>query len=370
MAISGLKKTIKVTALGARQRALVAEKVSEPIIMVTSALKIIFANSAAIKFFGHTLIGGDLSKILPDEEVIESISATLEDGTGRAVVSSISKPAPRSFEVAITAITPEEQDNRQQGEGLKNLAVIAFHDTTSLKAAEKLSTDFITIAGAELKTPLASLLGFIEALEGPAEGDADALKTYLPIMHSEVERMAKVINDLMSLAKIEAQEPVAAEAKVSLFELCKDVKSAMDPSAQSRDITLKFHVAPNLPAVCADTEQLMQALCNVLSNAIKFGNRGSMVRLIARVVRSTGSSTKPGIAISISDEGQGISPKNQARLTERFFQVDSAGAKTAGGTGLGLTIVKQIVIRHRGTLNIESTFGKGTTVTITLPQAG
>lgn len=368
MATSGPKKTIKVTALNPRQRALAAEKVLEPIIMVTGTLKIIFANSAAIKFFGHTLIGGNLSKILPDDEVVASISATLEDGAVRAMVSSISKPVPRSFEVAIAPITPEEQDKRQQGEGLKNLAVISFHDTTSLKAAEKHRTDFITIAGAELKTPLASLLGFIEALEGPAEGDADALKTYLPIMHSEAERMTKVINDLMSLAKIEGQDHVAAEAEVSLFELCKDVKSAMDPSAQSRDITLKFHVAPNLPAVCGEAEQINQALCNVLGNAIKFGNRGSAVRLIARVVRSVGSSTKPGIAISISDDGQGISPKNQARLTERFFQVNSAAAKGTGGTGLGLTIVKQIVLRHRGTLNIESTFGKGTTVTITLPQ--
>ncbi|MEE8258095.1 MAG: ATP-binding protein [Sphingomonadales bacterium] len=367
MATSVPKKTIKVTALGARQRALVAEKVAEPIIMVTSALKIIFANSAAIKFFGHTLVGGNLSKILPDDEVVESISATLEDGTVRAMASSISKPVPRSFEVTIAAITPEEQDKRQHGEGLKNLAVIAFHDTTALKAAKKLRTDFITIAGAELKTPLASLLGFIETLEGPAEGDADALKTYLPIMHSEAERMTKVINDLMSLAKIEAQDPVAAEAEVSLFELCEDVKSAMEPPAQSRDITLKFHVAPNLPPVCGEAEQINQALCNVISNAIKFGNKGSVVRLIARVVRSTGSSKKPGMAISISDEGQGISPKNQARLTERFFQVDSARSKS--GTGLGLTIVRQIVIRHRGTLNIESTFGKGTTVTLTLPQA-
>ena len=214
---------------------------------------------------------------------------------------------------------------------------------------------------------MAALLGFIETLEGPARGDADALKTFLPIMHSETERMINVINDLLSLSKIEAQDHVSPEAEASLFELCKDVKSAMDPSAQSRDITLTFHVAPNLPPVCGEPEQINQALCNVLSNAIKFGNKGSVVRLIARVVRSTGSSTKPGIAISISDEGQGISPKNQARLTERFFQVDNARSKS--GTGLGLTIVRQIVIRHRGTLNIESTFGKGTTVTLTLPQA-
>jgi len=347
----------------------VAEKMSDPIILLNPRLTIIFANSAAIKLFRNTLIGGKLSAILRDARVLGSISRTLEDGRLRTLESSISRPVLRFFEVTMAAISPQEQDIRNNLAGLETLAVVSFHDITTLKRAEKMRTDFVANAGHELKTPLTSLLGFIETLEGPARGDPDALKTFLPIMHAEAERMINIINDLMSLSKIEAEEHVTPEARVLLFNVCRNVKSALDMAAEKRSITLNFQVRDNLPPVRGESEQIFQALRNLVSNAIKYGAEGSEVRITARVVARVGNSKKPGIAIIVTDKGDGIAAKHLPRLTERFYRVDTARSKRIGGTGLGLAIVKHIVTRHLGTLEITSEAGKGTTVTVTLPQA-
>jgi len=353
------KKSIKVSTLGVRQRALVAEKVSDPIVLINNVMKVIFANSAAIKFFGNTMVGGDLAKIWPDNEVIEKINSTLEDGTGRSAESSISKPVSRVFEVTMAAITPKEQNSRHGEQGVENLAVISFHDITTLKRAEKMRTDFVANAGHELKTPLTSLLGFIETLEGPAKGDRDALKTFLPIMHAEAERMINVIDDLMSLSKIEAQEHVAPDASVTLYDVCQNVAGTLDMAAKDRRISLKFHVSQDLPPICGETEQIFQALHNLISNAIKYGNRGSVVRILGKTVQTVGGAAKPGVAISVTDQGDGIPPKHQPRLTERFYRVDTARSKSIGGTGLGLAICQQLVELMGGQIGIESEEGQG-----------
>ena len=359
----------KNTDLKIRLRALAAQNVIDPIILIDAGRRVMFTNKAAKKRLGKKQKGKDLGLILPDSGALEVISKSLDDGKTRTIESTFPGPVTRFFEITVVPISPQAQRKKQVASEGNPLAVISFHDITGLKRAEKMRTDFVANAGHELKTPLTSLLGFIETLQGPALGDQKALEKFLPIMHDEASRMVNVISDLMSLSKIEAQEHVLPEARVEIRAVAKNIASAMHLAAEQRSIKLTFQIPEDLPAVRGEAEQIFQAIRNLVSNAIKYGREKSRVIVTARAVESIGAAETPAVEITVTDQGQGIPAKHLPRLTERFYRVDTTRSRRIGGTGLGLAIVKHIVTRHRGTLKIESTAGHGTTVTVTLPRA-
>jgi two-component system phosphate regulon sensor histidine kinase PhoR len=238
--------------------------------------------------------------------------------------------------------------------------VVHLVDTTARHAAERMRVDFVANASHELRTPLASILGFVEALSDAAGDDAAIRDRFLHVMGEEARRMQRLVEDLISLSRIEADKHRAPSTPVELAELvesvCAELRRAAGPRGEDLDCTAEA----DIPPVAGDAAQLSQILHNLVGNAMKYGRAGTPVTI--RLVHA-GEMAR----LTISDQGDGIPPEHLPRLTERFYRVDAGRSRALGGTGLGLAIVKHIVERHRGRLDIASRVGEGTTVTITLP---
>ena len=241
-------------------------------------------------------------------------------------------------------------------------AILTLHDITGLKRAEQMRADFIANAGHELKTPLATLIGFIETLLGPARDDAAARERFLGIMQGQATRMARLVDDLLSLSRIELNEHVAPTARVALPPLVEHIAAAHELRAGERGIRLVLSLPADLPEVLGDADELAQVFQNLLDNAIKYGRPDTQVSVAAEAGGGF-------VRVAVIDQGEGIASDQLPRLTERFYRVDTARSRELGGTGLGLAIVKHILNRHRGRLEIDSALGVGSTFTVWLRAA-
>jgi two-component system phosphate regulon sensor histidine kinase PhoR len=244
---------------------------------------------------------------------------------------------------------------------------ILVSDRTRERSIEKMRADFVANSSHELRTPLASLIGFIETLQGPAADDPEAQKRFLGIMAEQAARMQRVIGDLLSLSRIEISEHQPPEEIMHVPPLLERIVASMEPMLAGNGTRIEMNIAPGLPAVPADADQLAQVFTNLLDNAIKYGKRGGLIKVIAVKAGGDARFEPHGIVVSVADDGAGIPRDHIPRLTERFYRVDKGRSRAVGGTGLGLAIVKHVVNRHRGRLVIDSTEGKGTIFTIWLP---
>ncbi|HEX2940770.1 MAG TPA: ATP-binding protein, partial [Rhodopila sp.] len=230
--------------------------------------------------------------------------------------------------------------------------------------------DFVANVSHELRTPLASLIGFIETLRGPAADDPPAQRRFLEIMAEQGARMNRLIDDLLSLSRIELMEHQPPSQPLDLGDLAQRMADGFEPRLKERKASLALNIDDALPPVAADADQISQVLQNLLDNALKYGHDGGTIHLAVTAPplgdRWPG---RRGLVVSVADEGAGIPRDHLPRLTERFYRVDKGRSRAVGGTGLGLAIVKHIVNRHRGQLLIESEEGKGTTVSVWLPVA-
>jgi two-component system phosphate regulon sensor histidine kinase PhoR len=239
-----------------------------------------------------------------------------------------------------------------------------------MKRAEQMRADFVAYASHELRTPLAALSGFIETLKGHARDDIEAREQFLGIMTVEAERMRRLIDDLLSLTRIEQNEHVPPSGEVSLQSVLRAAVAALTPLANLDHIALEISVDENLPAAVGERDELVQIFQNLIHNAIKYGRPGGHVWVtlgLAAVPGGRGADQM--LAVGIRDDGEGIPPNAVPRLTERFYRVDVKRSRERGGTGLGLAIVKHIINRHQGRLLIESKLGEGSTFTVLLPAA-
>jgi two-component system, OmpR family, phosphate regulon sensor histidine kinase PhoR len=256
-------------------------------------------------------------------------------------------PVERAFAVHITPV---------QSGGV--LAV--FDDLTGSRRLERMRVDFIANASHELRTPLASLLGFIETLKGPARNDVKARTEFLGVMELQAQRMARLIDDLLSLSRIELNAHVRPRDRVDLVAVVREIVDALRPLAQDRSVAIDISI-PNEPRnVTGDRDELLRVIENLLENAIKYGQSGGRVEI------SLASTSPDKTEISVRDFGPGIAAEHLPRLTERFYRVSAAASRDAGGTGLGLAIVKHIVARHRGHLEIDSKPGQGSVFRVIL----
>ena len=245
--------------------------------------------------------------------------------------------------------------------------VLLLRDETRAKRAEQSRADFVANASHELRSPLAALIGLIETLQGPATDDAAARDRFLAIMQSEALRMARLVEDLMSLSRVEINEHVPPRDLVDLRELLASVADTLAIRAEQRQMQIALDLPGDLPEVIGDMDQLTQVFHNLVDNAVKYGRAGTHIRIVARVVDPMPGAHSTGVSVAVADEGDGIEPIHLPRLTERFYRADKGRSRQLGGTGLGLAIAKHIVNRHRGRLSIESTLGKGSTFTVLLP---
>jgi len=245
--------------------------------------------------------------------------------------------------------------------------LMTFHDQTPLRRVEEMRADFVANASHELRTPLAALSGFIDTLQGPARDDPKARERFLGIMHSQATRMARLIDDLLSLSRVELSAHVRPDTLVDIVPIVHQVVDGLEPLARERQVEVNVDL-PETPAwIAGDREELMRVFENLVENALKYGASGGKVNV--SLVAATSSEGQPELRALVRDFGPGIAPEHLPRLTERFYRVDVGDSRAQGGTGLGLSLVKHIVNRHRGRLLIESVLKQGATFTACFPQA-
>ncbi|MEJ2623800.1 MAG: ATP-binding protein [Pseudolabrys sp.] len=252
------------------------------------------------------------------------------------------------------------------GDGMpSDLLLLTFNDLTPLRRVEEMRADFIANASHELRTPLASLLGFIETLQGRAKDDAQAREKFLAIMQGQATRMARLIDDLLSLSRIELNAHLQPSTLVDLASIVRQVVDGLQTLARDREVEIKVSLPSEPLVVLGERDELIRALENLVENALKYGAAGKRVD----ITLSPGQ-TRSGLGearLTVRDYGPGIPPEHLPRLTERFYRVDVADSRQQGGTGLGLALVKHILNRHGGRLTIDSTPGQGASFCMHVP---
>jgi two-component system phosphate regulon sensor histidine kinase PhoR len=354
----------------------------DPLIMLDRGRHILRANQAAEAALGTALAGRDLIAVLRNPPVIDAMAAALDSRSGRIVEFSLPVPVERSFLARVEPLPRPIADG--------TVALLTLHDITQVKRTDRMRADFVANASHELRTPLSTLVGFIETLRGAARDDGAARERFLSIMHEQAQRMARLIADLLSLSRIELNEHTPPAGQVRLGETIRTIVDGLEFKAAGKRIAIALDAPPpngaaptrldDLPPVSGDDDELTQVFQNLIDNAIKYGRDGSTVRIAGWTVAAAaaGAATplpsrrldRPGVAIAVMDEGEGIPREHLPRLTERFYRIDTARSRELGGTGLGLAIVKHILNRHRGALKIDSVVGSGSVFTVLLPSAG
>jgi two-component system, OmpR family, phosphate regulon sensor histidine kinase PhoR len=334
----------------------ILERLLDPLIVLAADRSVRRANSAARNAFGS-----DMPAVLRHPDLGQAIDRAFASGMPETAELTLPVPVAREVHAAVVPMDPPLADGGR--------AIVVLSDRTHERAVERMRADFVANVSHELRTPLASVIGFIDTLRGPAADDSVAQQRFLAIMSEQASRMNRLIDDLLSLSRIELIEHQLPSAQVNVASLVEPLVASFEPRLVERSITLEMH-CDDVPAVTGDADQLQQVLQNLLDNAVKYGRDGGKVHLdIAAVSTSERWPARPGVVIRVADEGAGIPREHLPRLTERFYRVDTARSRAKGGTGLGLAIVKHIVNRHRGQLLIESEEGVGTTVSIWLPQS-
>lgn len=322
----------------------VIEAIAEPVLVIAGS-RVESANHGAREVLGEHILGEDVRVAIRHPAAAERLMNPGDDASF----------APIHLVGLGTRDQRWEMRVRTLGDGRR---VVHLVDRTGSYTAERMRVDFVANASHELRTPLASLLGYVETLSEGAGDDPGVRDRFLKIMHGEARRMQRLIDDLISLSRIEAEKYRAPDQSVQLAELITQVCNELSGSPRAGDVVT--HIA-DIGPVRGDPTQLSQLLHNVIGNAMKYGRETTPVTI---TLVPEGESM---VRLSVTDEGEGIPSQHIPRLTERFYRVDSGRSRSLGGTGLGLAIVKHIVERHRGRLDIVSAVGKGTTVTVLLP---
>jgi len=325
------------------------EAIVEPILIVAEG-RVGHANLPARTLLGGHIIGEDVRLAIRHPAAAERLTNLRATGNGPINLVGLGTLDQR-WEMRVTTMS----DGRR---------VVHLIDQTGSYAAERMRVDFVANASHELRTPLASILGFIETLgDDKAGADAQVRARFLKVVFDEARRMQRLVEDLISLSRIEAEKYRVPATEVDLQRLMEEVHAELADTHDNRGEDLVTDIEAEVPHVIGDRAQLSQVLHNLIGNAMKYGRRGTPV--VSRLWKDqTGM-----VRISVSDEGEGIAPEHLPRLTERFYRVDAGRSRSLGGTGLGLAIVKHIIERHRGRLDITSVVGKGTTASILLPAA-
>ncbi|MCE2520972.1 MAG: PAS domain-containing sensor histidine kinase [Alphaproteobacteria bacterium] len=339
------------------------DALTAPVLLVSNESELVRFNGAADRVFGDLRAGQHVSRILRDPGFDGAIAAGLGDGLSSVVEVVVTRDHVDSHLVLDVAPLPA-------GMGDAALMVVC-HDVTGARRTEQMRVDFVANASHEIRSPLTTLIGCIETLQGPARDDADSRARFLAMMEAQGRRMANLVEDLLSLSRIEIREHSQPNGEVTIAPLLCRLASTLHFEADRRSMTIDLDIPESMPAVRGDEDEIEQALYNLIANAIGYGRQGTVVSLAAGVADRPPDHLRVARGrlawISVTDRGDGIEAHHLPRLTERFYRVDKARSRERGGTGLGLAIVKHILSRHRGELHVASTPGKGSVFTVWLP---
>ena len=330
----------------------------DPVVALDRDGRVLALNDRARALAPALRQGEPVSFALRVPEVIEAIGRATKETEEQRVVYFERVPLDRWYE---TVIMPVKRDPNTRG---RDLVLMTFHDLTPLRRVEEMRADFVANASHELRTPLASLLGFIETLQGSAREDPKARDRFLSIMQEQGRRMARLIDDLLSLSRIELNAHRRPDTPVDLVPIIRQVSDGLETLARDRGVSVNITGAGAL-SVLGDHDELLRVFENLIENALKYGAAGRRVDI--KIAMGSSAEGDQEAQVSVRDYGPGIAPEHLPRLTERFYRVDVAESRAQGGTGLGLALVKHILNRHRGRLTIDSTPGVGATFTVHLP---
>ncbi len=326
------------------------EAMPEAVFIVAPDLRLIAINGSANRLLPDIRKGELLVRAMRAPDVLDAAMRVFQTGQPQSSVWLDRFPVERQFEVHLKRLVI----------GKRNACVVTLHDVTEARRVDRMRTDFVANASHELRTPLASVLGFIETLQGPAREDRAAREKFLVIMSDQARRMARLVDDLLSLSRIEQNLHMRPEKEVDLTSIVGQMVDSLSTMADEAGVDLRFTPGEQVVAP-GDYDELLRVAENLIENAIKYG-APSPVDIVVDVKDGMGR-------LVVSDQGPGVAAEHLPRLTERFYRVDAGQSRAKGGTGLGLAIVKHIVARHRGRLSIESTPGQGSTFSVTIPLA-
>jgi len=372
---SELRATLEKLKDEKEQREAILASMEEGVIVTDPKGNVTMANRKAEELFGKELLEKRVVEISRNPE----LHRIIEEGSkkGETVTGEITIAVPHPVSLSVT-MTPLIRNTEKLG------SVIVFHEITMLKKLETMRIDFVANVSHELKTPLTAIKGFAETLKEGAINDKENAARFVDIIKENADRLSRLVEDLLTLSNIELGKVSFDIRAVDVEEVARTIASTLEPKAKAKGISLELDIEKGVHAL-SDKDRLAQILLNLVDNAIKFTEKGS-VRISARIIedermRSSEGEKNPStsqplnlstsgfVEISVTDTGTGIPPKDIPRLGERFYRVDPARSRELGGTGLGLAIVKHLVVSMNGKVSIESEYGKGTKISFTMPPA-
>jgi two-component system phosphate regulon sensor histidine kinase PhoR len=325
----------------------VVQALPDPALMVDGQGRVLHANAAAREVLETDPEGRHLSASIRNPAVLDAVAAAAAGEEAVNVDYELRVPMPRSFRAHVAPLG--------QGHG----ALLVLRDLTREQQIERMRADFVANASHELRTPLTALTGFLETILGAARNDEKARAKFLGLMKSQAERMRRLIDDLLSLSRIEMNEHVRPQGEVDLAQAAAHVRDVL--SGMARELDCEVTLSSDGPLIVTGSrDELVQVVQNLAENALKYASSG---KLVAIALRHDGDWAE----LTVRDHGPGIAAEHIPRLTERFYRVNVQESRSRGGTGLGLAIVKHIVSRHRGRLSITSEPGKGSEFSVRIP---
>lgn len=341
-------------------RAIVAG-MPDPAVLLDRAGRVIHLNAAAAQL-APALRKNELAQFaLRSPEIITALRESIASAEPRRATYLDHVPVDRWMELIVTPVSVPTAFG-----GTDYCMLMTFHDQTPLRRVEEMRADFVANASHELRTPLAALSGFIDTLQGPAKDDAKARERFLGIMHAQATRMARLIDDLLSLSRVELSAHVRPDTMIDIVPIIRQVADGLEPLAAERQVVIDIELPTEAVTIAGDREELLRLFENLIENALKYGASGG--RVVVSLTSASSAENMPEVRVVVRDFGPGIAPEHLPRLTERFYRVDVGDSRAQGGTGLGLSLVKHILNRHRGRLLIESVPKKGAAFTACFPQ--
>ncbi|QCO56502.1 two-component sensor histidine kinase [Pseudorhodobacter turbinis] len=329
-----------------------------PTLVIDTAEQIIALNDAAGKMLGPNAAGRHFTATLRNPKLVRAIERGLRDSAPQSIAyQGIENGADIHYDVHLQQIAKTGQ------------LLVSLQNVEGQAQAEQMRRDFIANVSHELRTPLTGMIGFIETLRTSARDDARARDKFLGTMAREAERMNRLVHDLLSLSRVEAEQRVRPTERLDLRNVLQTTQRNLDRLALKSNVSLKPDLGAEPLFVIGEMDQLLQVFTNLLENAMKYGGADQSVEITSQIIAHDPVLRGPAIGLTIADHGPGIDPIHIPRLTERFYRADSHRSRELGGTGLGLAIVKHILNRHRGRLKISSALGEGAQFTVILPPA-
>tara|TARA_X000001036_G_scaffold440063_1_gene494106 strand:+ start:474 stop:1556 length:1083 start_codon:yes stop_codon:yes gene_type:complete len=348
----------------------ILNKLDDAVIITDRDKKIIFQNEHSIEIFENDYTTQIITNLIRDPEILDSLDETIAENTTSKAEYSINRnisdnTGGLSYEVTIY---PGINDNEN------NFIYIILKNISIQRNSEKIRASFVANVSHELKTPLSTIIGFIETIRTTAKNDENSKEEFLNIINDEANRMDRLIDDLLTVSKIESNEHVHPTTKINLSKCLERIQKNLTKKLSSKNMRIQINSNMQDHHILGNEDELIQLFSNLFENSFKYGNNDSEINVSLQKKENKDNKSlslfkKNIIEVKIEDQSDGIPAKHLHRLTERFFRVDKSRSKSIEGTGLGLTIVKHILNKHRGNLLISSTINKGSVFTIQLPEA-